>query len=84
MGTIDYTPPEQSMDCRKADQRAVIYSPGCELLYLLTGRAISPCLTHIQATRTWHNVAFMAQERQKNSRQIAASPFVSTSARDRI
>jgi len=57
LGTPDFIAPEQASDARRADIRADIYSLGCTLYFLLTGRppfvggsALDKLLAHSSAT----------------------------------
>ncbi len=48
LGTFDYISPEQGQDPRSADIRSDLYSLGCTLYYMLTGKAPFPHGTVLQ------------------------------------
>ncbi|MDA1232728.1 MAG: serine/threonine-protein kinase, partial [Planctomycetota bacterium] len=48
LGTFDYIAPEQARDPRNADQRSDIYSLGCTMYHMLTGRPPYPEGTALQ------------------------------------
>src|SRR3954465_6878537 len=48
LGTFDYISPEQARDPRNVDVRSDLYSLGCTLFYILTGRPPLPGGTVLQ------------------------------------
>lgn len=55
LGTADYVAPEQALNSHEVDQRADIYSLGCTLYFLLTGRPPFPD-GKVAQKLVWHQV----------------------------
>ena len=70
MGTVDYMAPEQAISARTVDARADIYSLGCALYYLVTGK---PPYDGQSLTDK-----LLAHQRQPIPSLAAAQPSVST------
>jgi len=56
LGTPDFIAPEQIDDAQKADIRADIYSLGCTLYYLLSGRPPFPAMTLYDLLQAHHSM----------------------------
>lgn len=56
MGTVDYMAPEQARDAKNVDLRADIYSLGCTLFFLTTGRTPAPGSSAAEKL-LWHQSA---------------------------
>jgi tRNA A-37 threonylcarbamoyl transferase component Bud32/Leucine-rich repeat (LRR) protein len=68
MGTVDYMAPEQARDAKNVDLRADIYSLGCTLWFLATGKAPAPGGSAAEKL-LWHQ----AQDAPPLSTEVPAS-----------
>lgn len=55
LGTIDYMAPEQFTHCHDCDGRADVYSLGCTLWFLLTGKAVFPTGSFLERIKQHQN-----------------------------
>lgn len=66
-GTVDYMPPEQAMDSSSVDERADIYSLGCTLFFLMTGKgmfAVGSSITRLMAHQSQPRPSISEIDRQ--------------------
>jgi serine/threonine protein kinase len=57
LGTYDYMAPEQAIDARNADHRSDVYSLGCTMFRLLTGRVPYPHSNPLKKVRAHSQAA---------------------------
>jgi serine/threonine protein kinase len=89
MGTVDYMAPEQVLDSRSVDTRCDIYSLGCTLHFLLTGKVVFPGKSAIEKViaHREHPIPSLAPVLQGVSaelRQRLEAVFVRMVAKERI
>jgi serine/threonine protein kinase len=88
MGTVDYMAPEQVLDSRSVDTRCDIYSLGCTLHFLLTGKVVFPGKSAIEKViaHREHPIPSLAPVLQgvsKELRQRLEAVFVRMVAKER-
>lgn len=76
IGTLDYMAPEQAIDFASADIRADIYSLGCTLYYLLTGRPPFPDCTVAEKLLRHQQAEPTPVEQQRNDLPANLGPVL--------
>ncbi len=66
LGTYDFMAPEQALNASKADIRSDLYSLGCTLYYMLTGKVPFPDLSRTAALRAHRSQAFPRLNETRN------------------
>lgn len=84
MGTVDYMAPEQALDSKTADHRADIYSLGCTLYYLLTGKPMYSADTVMKRVMAHQNAALPKLPVDDEDLQKLFERMVAKKVEDRI